>query len=103
MKVIEVMYICTPCLSFSNITNWPLGNSGSATDTILRRNDRLPFEINCLINDCFKFKIEQACIPVGCVPTAAVAVSGGGSPPGSPWTRHTPRDQAPPTRHPPGP
>ena len=68
----------------------------------------------------FKQQYKQECIPVGCVPPAAVAVLGR-SPPGTPGTRH-PRDQAPPrtmhlpgtrqpprtrhplrTRHPPGP
>ena len=40
--------------------------------------------------------IEQECIPVGCVPPAAVAIPGGRSQPGTPRTRHRP-DQAPPT------
>ena len=38
----------------------------------------------------------QECIPVGCVPPAAVAVRGGGSPPGTPPPgAGTPREQAP--------
>ena len=41
-----------------------------------------------------KVVLKQGCIPVGCVPPAAVAIWGG-SPPG------TPQEQAPPTsRHP---
>ena len=35
---------------------------------------------------------RQECIPVGCVPSAAVAITGGGSPP--PWEQ-TPLEQAP--------
>ena len=40
---------------------------------------------------------KQECIPVGCVPPAAVAVSGG-SPPGThpPGSRHSPRRRHPP-------
>ena len=38
--------------------------------------------------------IEQECIPVGCVPSAAVAVSGGGSP-HPPGTGSPPWEQAP--------
>ena len=45
---------------------------------------------------------EQECIPVGCVPPAAVAVLGG-SPPGTPSPEQTPPGAEPPpgTRHPP--
>ena len=59
---------------------------------------------------------QQECIPVGCIPPAAVAVLGGyslhqahppgpGIPPGiPPWEQTPPWDQAPPgSRHPPGP
>ena len=58
-----------------------------------------------------EFRIKQGCIPVGCVPPAAVAVGRRGGlhnePPG---TMHLPLDHAPPgpctppkTMHPPGP
>ena len=56
---------------------------------------------------------KEECIPVGCVPPAAVAVREGGSPPGTPPGPGTPQDQAAPpdlallpppgTRHPPDP
>ena len=54
---------------------------------------------------------QQECIPVGCIPPAAVAVLGGYSlhqahpqDQASPWEQTPPWDQAPPgSRHPPGP
>ena len=45
-------------------------------------------------------KNQQECIPVGCVPPAAVAVLGG-SPPGTPPGPGTPLDQASPDQAPP--
>ena len=45
---------------------------------------------------------KQECIPVGCVPPAAVAVPGG-SPPGTPPGAGTPRSRHPPGADPPGP
>ena len=62
-------------------------------------------KMNGWMQEKAKRKNEQECIPVGCVPPAAVAVRGGlhQAPPG---TRHpqaqTPRDQAPPRTRPPG-
>ena len=53
-----------------------------------------------------QFQFQQECIPVGCVPPAAVAVPGVSTRhppgPGTSLDRATPRDQAHPgTRHPP--
>ena len=60
-----------------------------------------------LIDNHYKTICEQECIPVGCVPTAAVAGAGGlhQPPPGSctPWTRHPPGPCTPRTRHVPDP
>ena len=47
------------------------------------------------------FKKKQECIPVGCVPPAAVAV-GGVSTRHHPRSRHPPQDQTPQSRYPPG-
>ena len=51
----------------------------------------------CFRSSCKIPKIKQECIPVGCVPPAAVAVPGGAPPCTPPGTRHPhPPDQAPP-------
>ena len=57
---------------------------------------------NIHIFHCSKLLLEQECIPVGCVPPAAVAIRAApGTPP--PGTRHPspPRSRAPQSRHPP--
>ena len=53
---------------------------------------------------------KQECIPVGCIPPTAVAITGGSPHPPPPWEQAPPpREQAPPqeqgprSRHPPGP
>ena len=53
-----------------------------------------PTKVLKLFKSCINFKTQE-CIPVGCVPPAAVSV--GGSPPGTPLGADTPQ-----SRHPPG-
>ena len=51
--------------------------------------------VSVMMKLSIEFSKKQECIPVGCVPPAAVAVRGG-CPPGTPLGAGTPQDQTPP-------